>query len=579
MKIARLWLCFLALTYPASAGVSGSAVRAHVDRTVLPPGESLQLTVTIRDAEGDVDIETLTEFRVYFQGTRTSFQIVNNVTSREETHSYLLIPLHEGRLTIPALTVRIGGGALQTEAIAIHVTHEPASEDLSPKEVWVESSLSDPQPFVGQQVAYTFSLYQSVRVTDVIFQPPEFSGFTAVEIKERASEKKVIAGLEYLVTHIHYVLVPLEPGRREIEPAVLQLGIVRPDKQRRSLAFDDFFSDPLLNRNRVEPKVLQSAPLSLRARSLPVFPGSEPFSGLVGSFDISAAVTETELQVGEAVTLVVTLKGSGNIMDAQIPLPKLPESLKAYPDAPEDAVLLAPEGYSGKKTVRTALVPTVPGEIHLPAVRLTYFDVGLARYRTLSAALPSLKVHPGAEIQVSASVTAEQQGPRQEKVTFTGRDILPLKEDLSALDSRRSIGWPLFSFGLVLPALAFGVLCLVQRLRRQTSGPKARMRSKALRALDSARSARDTRDPFLTALYQSLSAAIYAYGSRAGEALTWKEAESLLRDNGLDCAAARQAADLLAAIESRKFSGEPLPVDLANDLLERTHRIVRRLTS
>jgi hypothetical protein len=558
---------------------TGNGVRAHVDRTVLPPGESLQLTVTIRNAEGEVDIAGLSDFRVFPQGTRASFQVRNNVTSREEAHTYLLIPMREGRLTIPALTVRTDGRSLQTEPIAIQVTHQtPSGGDSGPKEVWVESTLSESRPFAGQQVAYTFSLYQAVRVTNAAFQPPDFSGFIATEIRERSSEKRVIDGLEYVVTHIHYLLVPLEAGPREIEPGILQLGIVRPDKQRRRLSFDDFFSDPLLNRGRVEAKVLQSTPLSLQVRPLPNYPGPEPFSGLIGRFDMAAAINETELAVGDATTLAVTLHGSGNIMDARIALPALPENVKSYADAPEEDVQLTPEGYSGTKLVRTALVPIAEGEIHLPAVRLTYFDVALERYRTLSATLPALKVHPAAgPLETPLSQAAEPGATRQQKVAFTGRDILPLKEDLSALNSPRSIEWPLFALGLFLPAMAFGLLCLVEHLRRKDATARARMGSKARRALKAARAARTERESFLSALYQSLSAAIFAYGNRTGEALTWKEAEALLCDQGLDRATAREAADLLEAIESRKFSGSHLPAEMAGELFERTRRMVRRL--
>jgi hypothetical protein len=418
-----------------------------------------------------------------------------------------------------------------------------------------------------------------VRVTHAVFEPPDFSGFSAVELKDRRSEKKVIDGLEYVLTHIDYLLVPLSAGARDIGPGILQLGIVRPDKQRRSFAFDDFFNDPLLNRGRVEPRVLQSGSLRMQVRPLPGYGGSEPFSGLIGRFEMTADLNETDLAVGEAATLSVTLHGSGNIMDGRIALPALPESLKSYPDAPEEEVFLTPGGYRGKKVLRTALVPTAPAEIYLPPVRLTYFDVDLARYRTLTAVLPPLKVHAAAgspDVLLPHSATASE-APQQQKVTFTGRDILPLKEDLSALNSRKPIGWPLFTFGLLLPAAAFGGLCMVLHVRRRETRPRGRMRGKARRALKEARAAGALRDPFLGALYRSLSAAIFAFADRAGEALTWKEAETLLRDNGLDDAAAREAAALLEAIESSKFSGAHLAADAAADLYRRTQRMVRRL--
>jgi len=555
-------------------------VRAQVDRTLLSPGESLQLTVTVENGEGEVDVGGVTDFKVFPRGTGTSIRIVNNVTSREQSHTYLLVPRREGRLTIPGLTVLVGGRSYRTEPIFITVAaRRPSPGPDQDTEVWVESTLSAPQPFAGQQITYTFSLYQAVRISNATFQAPDFSGFSAEEIKERGSEHRIINGREYLVTHIHYLLTPLNAGDHEIGPAVLRLGIVRADMQQRRSPFDDFFSEPFFNRGRVESKVLQSTPLKVQVRPLPPYEGSEPFSGLVGRFEMEARLKETRLKVGDSTTLTILVQGNGNIMDAQAPQLAMPETVKSYADAPEEEIRLAPDGYSGKKMYRMALVPVSAGGIHLPSVRLTYFDVAQARYRTLSAELPALTVQPAADDAQAAplTVTAEPQGPRKQKVAFTGRDILPPKEDLDALQSQRLLAWPLFLLWLGVPALAFGTLCLVQQARRRDNGPKARMRSRALRALKTARKAGEAHELFLSALYRSLSAAIYAFAGRSGEALTWKEAENLLCENGLDSATARQAAELLAAIETRKFSAAQPAAETREDLLERTRRMVRRL--
>lgn len=577
--LSELVLCLL-LAIPITAWAKADpGVVAHVDRTVLAPGESVRLTVTIQDGSGDVDIDQLTDFRVLSRGTSASLQIVNGASSREEDHTYLLIPRRKGRLTIPALSVSVDGRSLQTEPIVITVTNQGQDAGArQQKDVWVESALSEAHPFVGQQVIYTFSLYQSVQVTDATFKAPDFSGFSAAEIKKRDTERKTIDGREYLVTHIRYVLIALEAGRHDIAPAVLQLGILRPGMQRRRSAFDDFFNDPFFNRNRVEPQVLQSNPLKLQVRPLPPYAGTEPFSGLVGRFEISANLEDNHLNVGDSTTLTLSVRGQGNIMDAQAPTLQMPDTLKSYIDSPEEKIQLKPTGYSGQKTYRTALVPLKAGGIQLPAVHLTYFDVGQERYRTLTTALPALTVDPAADAKAAPmTVTAQPHGPAKQEVAFKGHDILPPKDDLRALQSHGTLAWPLFLVWMGIPVLAFGALCTAQYLWRRDTSPKARMRSKALGALKTARMAGNARDPFLTALYQSLSAAIFAYAGRGGEALTWKEAETLLREHGLDSATAREAAGLLAAIETQKFSGAQLPADSRHDLFDRTRRMIRRL--
>ena len=171
-----------------------------------------------------------------------------------------------------------------------------------------------PIAFSGQQITYTFRLYNRVQINDAKFQPPEFKGFNAKEIEDRRSYREMINGREHMITEVHFVLTPLSAGPQTIDPAVLQVGIVRPGSRRGRSPFDDFF-----NRAAVEPKVLQTETVSVQVRPLPPLEGGGTFSGLVGRFDLSATIETTELKVGDSTTVTVVVQGQGNVMDAQAP--------------------------------------------------------------------------------------------------------------------------------------------------------------------------------------------------------------------------------------------------------------------
>ncbi len=568
--------CLLVSVLPAWA--SEVSVRAYVDRRALTPGESLELRVTVQGGDGEVDISGLSDFKVFSKGTSTSMRIINNQTSREATHTFLLIPKHQGKLTIPPLAVTIDGQRHHTEPIVVNVSARAATERDDAPDVWVDVSISEPQPYVGQQTTYRFSLFQAVRVTNGTLEPPDFDGFSTSEVKERDSRREIIDGREVVVTEINYVLVPLKPGALTVEPATLQLGIVRADRQRRRSRFDDFFDDPFFNRGRVETKVLQSSPLEVQVRPLPAWQGPEPFSGLVGRFEMASEIETTQLKVGGSTTMTVTIQGRGNIMDAQPPQLTLPEGIKTYADAPEEKIQLDVEGYQGKKVFRTALVPIRAGKIQLPPVQMTYFDVEEERYRTLTASMPALSVQPGADQSVPIVATPQIPGTQKERVAFTGRDILPPKEGLDALVARHPMTWPMFLLWLVLPAAAFGLLTLFQRLKQTDTRPSATMRRRARQAFKSAQADR-TADPsgYLAELYRALTSAVYARVGRSGEALAWKETETLLQDNGVEPETARQAAELLTAIESSRYSGAHLADTERRELLDKTRRMIRKL--
>jgi len=568
-RIPGFIIVLLLVALPAMAQVQ---VSARVDRNQVAPGESLQLMVTIKDADGEVDTRAITDFNIISRGTSTSMQFINGRSSREVTYTYLLIPRHAGRLTIPALTVEADGSKYQTDPMTISVGDRPSGTNARNREVWVETALSEPNPYVGQQITYTLRLFNAVQIDEAKFQPPEFQGFSAKEIKDRNSYRKIIDGLEYLVTEIHYVLTPLEAGRQTIEPAALQVGIVRQDRRRRGSPMDRFF-----NRGRVEQRVLRSEPLTLQIHPLPPYTGADRFSGLVGHFEMQAKLEKSELKVDDATTLTVTVQGRGNIMDAQAPALEVPASFKRYADNPEEAIDLDAGGHHGKKIFRTALVPTQPGAFVLSSVRLTYFDVERKGYRTLSSKALSLSVAPGATARAApVTITPSSPAVLKKKVAFTGRDILPPKEDLDALQSQPPLALWAFLLWLVAPLAPYAGLRLIQHLRHQELTPAARMKARAQHALKAAASAKQETQ-LLTHLYQALTAAIFAVSGRGGEALTWKEAEELLLQCGRKPQIAGQAATLLERIESAKFSGANLSPGQRRELLDNTRSMIRIL--
>ena len=578
-----IWMAVFT-TWPAiSTAVADEAPRATVDRTRIGAGESLQLTVTVNDGDAVIDTSAITDFNILSEQTGSYTQIINGHYSKEIVHTYLLMPKRSGRLQIPALTIDIDGNVFHTDSITISVAQAADNQtNGSAGDVFVKAEVSTPDPYVGQQFIYTFSLYNAVQVTDARFQPPEFNGFSAKEIEERRTHREVINGREFSTVEIRYVLVPLAAGDQTIEPAVLQVGVVTRNKRRQS-PFDDFFDSPFLNRGSVEQKIVQSQPLLLKVKPLPPFEGPGKFSGLVGQFKIEAGVENTQLAVGDSTTLTLTIQGNGNIMDAQLPVLAVPDGFKTYDDNPQEQVRLTPDGYTGQKIFRIALVPVAEGKYDLPPLAWTYFDDNQGSYRTITVNLPALYVTPGSGTDLSpVLVTPQVPGTDKEKVAFTGRDILPLITDLDAIEPHHPFPLWLFILCLAVPVVVFGGLTGIQHFTKKDSGPRAQMKAKAYQALKTAdaalhKSGMDSTADFLTHLFKALTAAIFSAAGRSGEALTWHEAETLLLESGRDPETAHQAAQLLSTIESAKFSGAGVAQDKGGQLLEDTRTLVRRL--
>jgi hypothetical protein len=551
-------------------------VAAQVDRSVIGPGESVQLRITVTNGQGEVDLSNLADFKVVPQGTSSSVQIINTRMTRETSHNYLLIPLTKGDVTIPSLPVIVEGKPYKTQPITIQVmTGQQASEAGVSRDIWVESQLSRVDPFVGQQISYTFRFFNAVNVSDAKFQAPEFAGFKAKEIEKRRSFRKIINGREFMVTELYYLLTPLEAGAVTIEPAQLQVGVVKPKRRRRS-TFDDFFNDSIFRPGQVVIRQLQTETLELQIRPLPPLDSDRRFSGLVGQFELLAEMEKTDLQVGDSATLTITVQGRGNLMDAEAPRLQHDDDFKSYDDSPQEEITTGRDGTSGRKLFRTALVPIKAGRFQLPPVELTFFDTQIEAYRTLTARIPELVVQASEAAQIEPVIIAPKRLPDiKKRVQFTGRDILPPKESLDALRSERLLDVKLFMLFLTLPILAYGITAAVQTWRRPDATPSTIMKERAIQALKSAR--RDSPEMILSHLYQALTAAILCAAGRQGEALTWQEARALMQTSGRPDDQAQQAADLLAAIESVKYSGTGLSPQKTDDLVMQTRKMVKEL--
>ena len=565
-----------------SVSAYAADIRAVVDRTTVGPGESVQLTVSISGGDGTVDISPIRDFRAVSNGSSTSVQIINGQMSREVDYTYTLIPLKEGRLQIPSLTVKVSGTDYRTDGILVNVTRS-SSGKTNDSDIYTEDHVSDPNPYEGQQIIYTFRLLYAIQVANPRFQKPEFSGFTAKEIENnRKIYRTVQNGREYNVTELTYVLVPQSAGTQTIDPATLECDVVTQQQPRRNLfnPFDDPFFGQMLGQ-RLDHRVFRSEPLSITVKPLPPFDSSKgQFSGLVGSFDIQAEVDKTELKEGESATMSVTVSGNGNIMDEGSPEIAVPDAFRTYKDAAQENIQAGTDGFTGKKIFRTALVPVKSGTFTIKPVSLTFFDISTGSYQTKSTAPFSIKVTPSSENYNMDVYTAPGavQKPLKKQVEFTGRDILPLKEDPSALESLHALSMTRFGFLLLLPALVCMGIRLVLALTLKDLNPSRQMAERAERAMKDARDSDISAEEFLSCLSRSLISTVLSKAGVRGESLTYAEVETILAAGGFSESVVQTAVHLLGKIDSAKFSGGGIDSDDRKSLLAETRELMRDLS-
>ncbi len=570
-------LFFMPLCLPASSW----AQQASVDTTQTTLDSPIQLSVTMSAGSGTVDTSGITDFKILSQSSSSSVQIINGRVNSEHTKTYSLLPLREGRLTIPSLPVTVDGKTRYTTPITIDVT-KSAATSASSENVRVTASVSDEKPYLGQQFVYTFRLLYGVQITNTSYDAPSFDGFSATQIGDQQTAQRIIGGKRYQEVTISYLLMPLKTGPLTISPAQLKCDVVTSSRSSRS-PFDSFFNDPFFGGSQLETRVFRTEPVTIKVQPLPPWTGSEPFSGLVGEFEMKSELASHKANLGESVTLSVTLQGNGNLQDADRPKIQVPDAFKQYADQPESDVKLGADGYSGSRIFRTALVAVKSGSYTITTAPVVYFDPAKKAYRRLAPPPLSIEVTAsGAPIETPKVFSPLQAGGsaselQKNKVDFTGRDILSIKTGLDALSSQEPMptGW--FIGFLLAPGVLFlAIFCLFRALKKDER-PAAEMARKSRIALKDAAQATGNETDLLSSLYRSLLYAVYARAGSLGESLTSGEAETLLKQNDVDSETATAVSELLGRLESARFGKGTLSMEQQKALVSETRKLVKGL--
>ncbi|MDX9788829.1 MAG: BatD family protein [Desulfobacterales bacterium] len=564
-------------------------VQAFVDRTTTSMDTPIQLTVSIPSRDATVDTSVIKDFEVQPAGTSTQVQIINGTTHQEETYRFLLIPNRSGRLTVPSLRVHFDGQTHHTQPIEVQVAKgDNRARDTGGPGIEVKAEVSEAAPFIGQQVIYSFVLRFGIQIANTKYTAPDFSGFTAKQIGEQQSRQRVISGHRYQEVMLSYLLIPMKTGPLTIAPAVLRCDTVSQQHRRSDSAgrfFNDpFFSDSFFGNRQLTPRILRTEPLTIQVRALPAETGQAMFSGLVGHFTMSASIEPMQIKVGDSATLVVTVAGTGNIMDANAPVIEVPDAFKQYADTPESDIKLGSEGYQGKKVFRLALVGVTPGAYQVSLGQSTYFDPKESAYRSLAVSPLSIAVQQAdgprenPVVFSSSENRAALPGIVKKKVDFVGRDILPIKTGIDAVAHREEMTFAGFLTAIVLPALFFLLGMGGMKWFKKNGNPATVMTQKSIRALKVAtKSVGDSNAAFLSNLYRSLVYGVCAKAESCSESLTYAEAGRILQAAGISAQQSDRVSDLMKKIDSARYSGFALDRTEKDVLLSETARIVKEV--
>ncbi|MFQ5642252.1 MAG: BatD family protein, partial [Thiogranum sp.] len=427
--ITRSVTLFLVMLMTSPALWAG--VRASLDRNTVYDGDTVTLTIEASGSDMGVepDLSALKkDFAILGTSSSRRLQFINGKRSDRHQWQIELDPLHKGTLTVPAIPV----GRSMTPPLTLKVTEQPViSGTGNARPVFIKTEVDDASaaPFVQQQIHLVVRMYYRVPLLEGSFSDLELDDALVERLGEDRQYQTTIDGERYRVLERHYAIFAEKSGRLTI-PATSFTGRVMSNSGRRSgkrqsdSLIDRFFgsnspfSDPFLAgtpfgnagqriRVRGQPLTLDIRPRPAAYRAPHWLPGSELV--LQDSWEEGPP----EFRVGEPVTRTLTLQAKG-LESSHLPDIDIPETanMRLYPEQAVTENRTDGEWVFGIRKQSIAYVPSRPGRVSLPEIRIDWWDLKQQQQR--STVLPGWEVNvlpaPGNTAPRAAPVQQPESG-------------------------------------------------------------------------------------------------------------------------------------------------------------------------
>ncbi|QYK02689.1 BatD family protein [Shewanella psychrotolerans] len=368
-----LTLSLLALCLSNSA-YALTKLETSVDRNPAIEGEYLVLTIKADDDVDNGSLDTsglLKDFIVGRTSVSRSTQIMNFDASKETRWQILLAPKKTGTVTIPSLTI----DNISSAPIALQVAAS-GSQPEQMKNLFIRSSLSSEEAYVGQLITYKVKLYLAVELQRGVLSAPNVEGAQLKQLGEDSDTTEILDGRRYRVIERTYSIIADKPGTLSLSGASFS-GDVLVEASRRGGMFSFNESRPMQAKAAPNEITILPVPESFRGKwlvsDLVVLKEDWPENNATANSNGNSK--EESIEVGTPITRNISLLAS-NTDDASLPeitLP-VPDSFKSYPEKPQRQTFVREKQVVSQLTQTTAIVPTKAGTYTLPEISIPWWN-------------------------------------------------------------------------------------------------------------------------------------------------------------------------------------------------------------
>jgi hypothetical protein len=495
----RIILFFrISLLSTASLWAADVTFKASAPHTVAV-GQQFRLSYTLSNASGkDLRISEIPDFDVVYNQSvsrGSSMQIIGTQveSSNYETYTYILSAKKEGVFEIGPATIYAGNSPYQSNSLTVKVvaqsqTAPQAGGETSAQQGYPEApstSLNADDLFIRAQVArnsvyenegflVTLKLYTRVEVlSSSNFKAPDFNGFIVQELESPAnaslSTTENYNGKTYFTGVIkQYYLFPQRSGKLKADGGQVDIEVATLVRRARSFFDNDVYSKVKKN--------LKINPITIDVKPLPPDKPAS-FAGAVGDYKLTSTINKEKLKTNEAVTVKVSISGTGNLKMIKNPEITFPNDFEPYDPKVDLNTKAASGGVSGTKSIEYLAIPRYAGDFTIPAVEFSFFDPKSGSYKKYTIPEYKLHVEKGKEGE-GAPTVANYSG--KEDLKYLGKDIRYINTNPEEISPQENyfFGKTLYMLSYLIPAVLFAVFFFIYRKQIRENANIALVRTK-----------------------------------------------------------------------------------------------------
>ncbi len=361
------------------------ALTASVNKNQFNLGETIQLALngTSQTPFENFDLTPLSQdFNIIHRSKERRVSIVNGQSSEEVKLNLLLQAKQHGRLIIPSLTV----GNEKTSAIQIQV-NKASAQQQNEQPVHLTAQWVNAGPaYVQSQLTLKVKIRHNNTLQQGQLVSPQIENAMVNTLGTDITSQENINGRTWQVVERHFAVTPLKSGSLSVAPIQFQ-GQVARQRNNNSITgyFEPFFGQavnlqtPPLHREILPPIDTYTGSTWLPAKALTL--SAEPLS-------------QSQFKVGDPINLKIDIDAVG-LLAEQLPgiqMDALPDSIGVYPDDPVLSNQSNKTDVLGKLSLTIVLIPSVEGDITLPELGVTWWNIAANRQETATLKLPSFTV-------------------------------------------------------------------------------------------------------------------------------------------------------------------------------------------